>query len=503
MAARLTAIAAAAACAAAAVALARDVGAEARPGYGGEIVATLTGEPVSLDPVAARSHAELTVTALVFDTLYRAHPDGTIVPHLAAAMPEAQADGTVRIALRDHVTFHDGSALDAGDVVASLRRLGKSAAGWIVAPLAAIARDGDAVVVTPRATTTPVAALLAAPQAAVTPDGAAPKAKAPVGSGPFRVEAIDRGKRRIVLVASEAHVRGRPYLDRVELRWFAARADEARGFEEGKLHVSARGATTVAGASPKYKAGVVEGPATILTFVGFGAAHPDVTGSVELRRALALAIARGGLASVGSGERVEPTDDPVPVDLGGPSLGQDARGADLAAASKALDRAAAKVPALAEDARARLTLEILVDKTRFDDRDAADKVVVALDKLGIAATVTELGAAEHARRVADGECDLWIGQLPAAGAEPALLWGAAFAAGGDGWAKAELAAGALDPAAARAAFARRLPVIPLFHRALRVHHRTDVRGVALDAAGRIGLADLYLWGAPARSKGRR
>ncbi|MCA9678335.1 MAG: hypothetical protein KC464_25130, partial [Myxococcales bacterium] len=131
-----------------------------------------------------------------------------------------------------------------------------------------------------------------------------------------------------------------------------------------------------------------------------------------------------------------------------------------------------------------------------------DKLVVALDKLGLGAEITELPAGEFATRVARGECDLYVGQLPALGADPALLWAAAFAAGGDAWARGQLAGGAVDVGAARREFADRLPVLPLFHRALRVHHRTDVRGLVLDASARIGFADLFTWGAPARSKGR-
>jgi ABC-type oligopeptide transport system substrate-binding subunit len=240
-----------------------------------------------------------------------------------------------------------------------------------------------------------------------------------------------------------------------------------------------------------------------LTFVGFGKAHPKVTADKDFRRALGLAIARGGLESVGTGERVEPTADPLPVDLGGVALADGARGADLRGAEAALDKAADRVSALKSAARASLELEILVDRSRFDDRDAADKLVVALDKLGIGAKVTELDAGAFDDRVRDGDCDLWIGQLPATGADPAVLWGAVFAAGGDGWAKAQLATGAIDAAEARKQFAARLPLIPLYHRALRVHHRTDVRGVALDACGRIGLADLFVWGSPSRSKGKK
>ena len=52
----------------------------------------------------------------------------------------------------------------------------------------------------------------------------------------------------------------------------------------------------------------------------------------------------------------------------------------------------------------------------------------------------------------------------------------------------------LDSAAAQAVFADRLPIVPLFHRAVRVHHRVDVRRLRFDAIGRLRYADMFLFG---------
>lgn len=483
----------------AAVALGRDAGAESRPEYGGELVGTLLGEPASLDPVHARSHAEVTVAGLVFDTLYRTTGDGVVVPHLAVAAPEA-ADGRLRIRLRPGVVFHDGSGLDADDVVASLERLQKSDAGWLLAPVTAIEASGGDLLLTVRGEAPDLAALLAAPQAAIVPGGKAPRAKAPVGSGPFKLDSIDRGKRKIVLVGNGDHFGGVPYLERLELRWFDAGDAEPRQFEDGKLHLSARGPTVFPGDLPKYRSEQADGPATLLTFVGFGRAHASVTGDKDFRRGLHLAIARGGLSSSGRGERVTPTADPVPLDLGGPDLDDDARGGDADAAAKALDRAAERVPALAASKRKDLSLEILVDRSRLDDHDVAARVVRALDRLGLAATITDLDADDFAARVAKRDADLWIGQCVAPGTTPTLLWGAAFAAGGDAWAARQLADGAIDDREARAEFQARMPIVPLLHRAVRIHHRSDVRGIGFDASSRVTFADLFFFGEPARSK---
>jgi ABC-type transport system substrate-binding protein len=473
--------------------------AETRPDYGGELVGALASEPASLDPVRAASHAEVTLAGLVFDTLYRTGDDGAVVPHLAAALPEADG-GTLRIRLRRGVTFHDGRAVDAADVQASLRRLLKSGARWLLAPIDVIDVEAGDLVLSVQGDAAGVAALLAAPQAAITPRGKAPTAKAMIGSGPFRVDTIDRARRRIALIASDDHFAGRPYVDRLELRWFDTDKGQARQFEDGKLHLSARGATEFDGARPKYRAGVVEGPATILTYVGFGRAHKAVTFDPDFRRAVHLAIARRGLAVSGSGEWVTPTADPLPEGLGGQALPKNLLSGDRKAAAEALATAAARVPALGDKQRAELSLVILVDRSRLDDLEVARRVVFALKKLDLAATIEEVDAAQLSERVDRGEGELWIGQLAAAGAAPELLWGAAFEAGGDDWVRRQLAAGTFDAGKARQQFTDRLPIVPLLHRGIKLHHRSDVRGIGFDAATGVRWADLFFHGEPVKTK---
>lgn len=469
--------------------------AETRPRYGGEVTGTLLGEPASLDPIAARGHAELAAVGLIFDTLYRVGPDGALVPHVAAALPVIDG-GKARIAIRPGIRFHDGSELGVVDVVATLARVKASvAAGWLLAGVDSITADGDTVVLDLHNSGRDLTAILAAPQLGVTPRGAAPRAGAAIGSGPFRLTA--RKRDRLELEAFDDHFAGRPYVDRLALRWFTTADGEAKLYETGGSHWSLRGATVFSGQTPKFPTDELEGPATLLVYLGFGQAQAAVTGNHDWRVALDAALARGGLGALGTGERTVPTLDPVPVELGGPALPDDARDsrADLAAA--ALARAAGAVPALAADRRASLTLEVLIDSSRPDDRDVAERVVRALDKLGLRGTITALTAPELARRVAAGTCDLYVGQLAAPTASPGLLFAQAYAAAGDrAVADKLIGGGAVDLARARAAFATRLPILPLLHRAVRVHHRRDLRGSWFDGASRLGAADLFMWGRP-------
>ncbi len=469
--------------------------AETRPRYGGELTGTLLGEPASLDPIAARSHAELAVVGLLFDTLYRIGPDGALVPHVAAALPVIDG-GRARIPIRPGIRFHDGSTLTVVDVLATLARVKASvAAGWLLAGVDAITVDGDIVVLDLHNSGRDLAAILAAPQLAITPRGAAPKKDAAIGSGPFKLAA--RKKDRLELVAFDDHFAGRAYVDSLVLRWFTTADGEAKLYETGGSHWSMRGATVFSGQTPKFPTDELEGPATVLIFLGFGQAQPAITGNRDWRAALDAALARGGLAALGTGERTVPTLDPVPVELGGPALPDDAKDSRAELATTALARAAAAVPALAADRRATVALEVLIDASRPDDREVAERVVRALDKLGLRGSITALAAPELARRVAAGTCDLYVGQLAAPVASPGLLFAQAYAAAGDRDVADKLVAGgAVDLTRARAAFATRLPILPLFHRAVRIHHRRDLRGSWFDGASRLGAADLFVWGGP-------
>ena len=463
-----------------------DLHAETRPKYAGTVEATLLGAP-ALDPLAARTHADATAIGLVFDTLYRIGSDGVAEPHLAVGLPVLDEKGTtVRIAIRKGVRFHDGSALEPRDVAASLDRVrGKDK--WLLAAVTAIGVDGDAITLSLRAPVADLPSLLALPETSVTKGGKPPGAK-PIGSGPYVVDSFDPTLHRLQLRAFDDHFAGRPYVD-LMLRWYDTSDGEVRKFETGAAQISARGVTAFAGAQPTYRADRLHVPAWVLEFVGFGQGHAAITGDRAFRRALDLAIARGGLATINSGEEVVPVKTPLP---GAAPLPAAALAGELDAARIEMTHVAAF--------KGGLKLEILVEDTRPDDREVAERVARALDQLGIATTIVAVSAADLRDRVAKGKADLWIGQLSEPFGFSDAWWGAAFAAGGDDWPAAQLATGSLDPAAAAKAFGEHLPIVPLAFRGLELWHRSDVRGLSYDGLGRPCYADMCYFGAPVRTK---
>lgn len=481
--------------------------AETRPRYGGVIEAALLGAPATLDPVLARSHAEVSLAGLLFDGLYRYDELVGVMPQLAAGLPSVdEARKVVVIPLRGGATFHDGTPVNAAAVAASLERLRGSAVGWILSGVTRISAVERAQGAAQSAASSALSAIelsgvvdlstlaqrLALPQAGIVAAKGV-RGDAAVGSGPFSLSALRRKERSIRLVAFEAYHAGRPYLDEVVLHWFDTPDGEARRFEIGSSQISMRGVTAFAGAQPKFRADTVEGPASVLVFVGFGGGHPEVTGRREVRAALDLALARGGFTTLGSGEQVIPTRSLVPPQAGGPALEPAARGGDATAALAKMAALGAGQRPLTQATLAGIQLEVLIDDSRPDDREVAERVVRALDKIGISAAIAAVSAPVLRERVDKGSCDLWIGQLAMPVADAAMWRQMALAvAPRRGGRK-----GSGEPARR---VESELSIVPLFFRGLRASHRTDVRGVSFDSSGRLDFADLFLFGEPARPR---
>ena len=80
-------------------------------------------EPTHLDPTSAAAGAiDQVLYANVFEGLTRFGPDGSVQPGLAASWTISDDGLSYTFQLREGVTFHDGTAFEASDVVFSLDR---------------------------------------------------------------------------------------------------------------------------------------------------------------------------------------------------------------------------------------------------------------------------------------------------------------------------------------------------------------------------------------------
>ncbi len=469
---------------------------ETRPVYGKTVVASLLEEPLVVDPVAARSHTDMTIISLLFDTLYRVER-GTVVPHLAAHLPDISDPLKVSISLRPGIRFHDGTSLRAQDVVSSLERLRKSDLGFLLEGIKSIRvgakieeRQLASIVLTLRQADPGLARRLADLHTSIVARGKAPGWRRLVGSGAWRLHQRSARKHTLTLKPFDDHFAGRVYLDSLVLNWYTNPDAEARSYEAGSSHISARGDIAFAGHQPKFATTAAQGEIAALAYLGFGTASP-ITGEAVFRRAVSGAIGRAGMSQIGSGETVAPTITATPPRQ---SPRPFALQANAKVASQLLKSLANRYPAV--EAKT-LALQLLVNVSRPDDSVIAARVAAGLYELGIATRIVSLSADVFARRVGAGDCDLYIGQLAASGSPGLAQLRKAFVVGG----KVKMANKLLGQSRAgmERQFATTMPIVPLFHRNLRLHIRSDVKGVAFTETETVDYPGIFIFGDPVKN----
>ncbi|KOF53551.1 peptide ABC transporter [Achromobacter sp. DMS1] len=168
----------------------------AQPVKGGAITVATIGEPPTLDPMISTADLVSILTQHVFETLYTFDAKWNLTPLLAEKLPEISPDGLVyTIALRQGIKFHDGSDMDASDVLASLERWTAAASRGTMASrvIAGIdAPDARTVRITLKQPYAPLTALLAMTNSAAVilpKEKIEPVLKEFVGTGPYQLKA--------------------------------------------------------------------------------------------------------------------------------------------------------------------------------------------------------------------------------------------------------------------------------------------------------------------------
>jgi len=168
-------------------------------------------EPPNLDPTAGAAAAiDEVVYANVFEGLTRFGPDGAVLPALAESWNINDAGDYYVFTLREGVTFHDGTAFTAEDVVFSLERAmaedTTNAQAALFANIESVeAREDNTVHI---ALAEPSGGLLFnlawGDAVIVAPESAETNATNPIGTGPFRFDEWVQGD-RVELVRNDAY----------------------------------------------------------------------------------------------------------------------------------------------------------------------------------------------------------------------------------------------------------------------------------------------------------
>ena len=97
-----------------------DSGSDGGTGGGGEFNIAWNAQPPSMDPAMSTSNATRDITRNIFEPLVTLDADSEVQPVLAEDYEMAEDGASITFTLRDDVTFHDGSAMEVDDVVASV-----------------------------------------------------------------------------------------------------------------------------------------------------------------------------------------------------------------------------------------------------------------------------------------------------------------------------------------------------------------------------------------------
>ena len=87
------------------------------PIHGGVLKEGIVGTPRFINPALAITRADQDVAALVYGSLLKIGPDGTLVPDIAESITTSQDGLTYNIIIRKDIRFHDGTPLTARDVI--------------------------------------------------------------------------------------------------------------------------------------------------------------------------------------------------------------------------------------------------------------------------------------------------------------------------------------------------------------------------------------------------
>ena len=419
-------------------------------------------------------------------------PTGTVQPHLAAGAAGARRSAHDRdIAIRKGVAFHDGSDADAAaDVAASLERAARAARGGC-SPACSRSRATATRSSWRCARRSPTSRRCSrCRRPAITKGGKAPRRASRSASGPFAVDALDRSAQAARAARVRRSLRGPAVPRSADARAGTTRPTARRAGSRPARRRSRRAASARSPARSRSSAPTTSRARRRCSmFVGFGRGarrrhrRPRVSARARSRarsrraRVDHLGRARGADARAGARSRPAARRSTRP-----------ARDGDLSAAqARARGRRRSAVPRSRPASSPQLKLEILVEDTRPDDREIAERVVLALDKLGIA--LDDHGA-RRARRcaIASRRAHAICGSASSRRRSRARRCGGrrrSRPAATTGRSQRGSRAAALDArVGARRRSRARLPIVPLMFRSVRMWHRTDVRGLAFDASGR-------------------
>lgn len=271
----------------------------------------------TLDPAKASSSTDYTRLYMFYNGLTRF--DSQMVPHLELAERIDTTDATLWvITLRKDVTFHNGKALTAADVVYSMLRHKDPITGSKVLPLAEQFAEVKAtgtheVQLRLTGPNSELLSAIAVPHMMIVPEGTTDFSKG-IGSGPYKAQEFKPGVHSIAVRNPDYWKPGLPYLDEIEFFAIPDEPSRINALLSGDVQIIAEvnpRSTSRVEASAKYQ--VVSAPSgnytdLIIRQDQMPGKNPDFTEAMKLlmdREQIKSAVFRG-YAVVGNDHPIAP-----------------------------------------------------------------------------------------------------------------------------------------------------------------------------------------------------
>jgi len=218
------------------------------PALGGRYLEAVVGSPLRVNPLyTAFNEADKDLATLVFSGLTRLGPDGTVLPDLAESWEVSPDARVYTFHLRRGVTWHDGRAFTADDVIFTWSALidpdfkGEPSLGQFWQQVECAKQDDLTVVCE---LPEPYAPFLAHTTIGILPrhrleglsaEGLfiAPFNEQPIGTGPFILRALN--SQRALLESNPSYHWGEPVIAEIELRFFSDYPSAAAAVQDGRV----------------------------------------------------------------------------------------------------------------------------------------------------------------------------------------------------------------------------------------------------------------------------
>ena len=353
----------------------------------------LSGE--TADPITCGDGIQLTLTALLYEPLYRLTPQFETKRVLAQSESYDPVAFTYTIRLRPGVRFSDGTALTAQDVAAALLRAQQSPRyAARLADVTDVTASGDAVTIQLSRDRRGFTALLDIPIVKASTQQNA----FPTGTGPYAKDSSED-----TLVQNQYWWRSvtLPF-DQIPLLAYKSQEAAAYAFSSHDVHLLAYDMTGSKGDVASTSGSYTDADTTILQFLGFNL-NRSLFQKAEMRQAISMAVDRSSIVSaylMGHGVKAQFPISPV----------SSLYPKDLERSYTADDCAAAMAELSMADGQWVYNMTLLVNNENSFRVAIAQEIAKALEQYDFKVTVQALPWDQYLTALAEGRYDMYYGE---------------------------------------------------------------------------------------------